>query len=275
MKFSVLMTTYYKETPNNLNISLKSITDDQTVLPDQIVLVLDGLVGNELEQIITRYVDKYPNIIFVHRLPSNVGQGRASAEGIKYCKHDYIARMDSDDISISNRFEMQILKFESNPNLSVVAGYIGEFEDDPTKIKFVRNVPETHDKICKMFRFRNPINNVSVMFKKKALERAGGYQNERANEDFSVYVRMLMTGSEFYNIPMILVKVRVGKDMLKRRGDINIFFAWCKNQKVLLLGKKTNIFLFISSCFGCLLFIGIHPNFKQFLYNKVLRKQYV
>lgn len=272
MKFTVLMTTYYKETAKNLDISLRSITDDQTVLPDQIVLVLDGPIGNELERIVSKYVERYPETIDVVRLSKNVGQGMASAEGIKHCKNDIIARMDSDDISIGTRFETQISIFEKNSSVSVVGGYIGEFEDNPNLIRLVRSVPEKHDDICKMFKLRNPINNVTVMYKKEALERAGGYTKERANEDFSIYVRMLATGSVFYNIPKILVNVRTGKDMMKRRGDINIFFAWCKNQKILLDSKNTNVLSYIISCLGCLFFILTPVGMKRFLYKNILRK---
>ena len=272
MNFSVLMTTYDKENPDSLEASLRSITDDQTIFPTQIVLVIDGPVGFSLEKVITKYKKKYTNKFDVIRLPENVGRSMASAQGIKHCKYDYIARMDSDDISVSTRFETQLSVFEKNPNLSVVSGYIAEFESDPNQIKAIRVVPEKHEDICKMFKFRNPINNPAVMFKKEALKKAGGYSKGRACEDFSIYVRMLVTGSIFYNIPQTLVNFRIGTVVLKRRGNINIFFSWCKSQKILLDNKKTNIPMFLISCTACLFFILFPIKIKQFLYCIFLRK---
>lgn len=270
--FSVLMTTYGKEHAEWLDISLQSLFE-QSVSPSQVVLVLDGPVGEELYAVVRKYQQKYTELLKIVQLPENVGQGQASAEGVKSCSYDLIARMDSDDVCEINRFEKQLTAFQKHPELDVVAGCIAEFTESPNQITYIRQMPENHQDIRRAFRFRNPINNVTVMFRREALERAGGYQPEVANEDFALYVRMLSTDSCFYNIPDILVRVRVGVEMAKRRGDIKIFRAWCRNQAVLLQAHITNLFMFLASCTLCFFFVIIPSSWKLLLYKYVLRKR--
>ena len=272
MKFTVLMTVYAKETPECFDSSLKSILVDQTVLPDQFVLVYDGPVTDELKAVTEKYRKLFPNTFDVLELPENVGQGAASRAGVQLCKHELLARMDSDDISYKERFQMELAVFEEDPDVDVVAGFITEFTGDPANITSVKTVPETHEQIVKRFRKRNPVNNVTVMYKKEALEQAGGYLPVRANEDFNLYIRLLLAGKKFYNIQQPLVNVRVGSNMLERRGKIDIFYAWKSNQKLLLQGGIINWPQYVMNCAGCYFFVKCPVPVKRFLYRYVLRK---
>ena len=102
MDFSVLMTTYNGETPENLDASLNSILIEQTVIPNQLVVVLDGPISDELKAVIDKYKQQFSDIVDVVDCPINQGQSKASAEGMKYIKYDLVARMDSDDICVKN-----------------------------------------------------------------------------------------------------------------------------------------------------------------------------
>lgn len=273
MKFSVLMTTYREELPENLKKSLWSILVNQTVKPDQMVLVFDGPVSEELEEVANGMKRMFVNEMIIVKLKENLGQARASKIGLEYCTNDLLARMDSDDISEVDRFEKELKIFNHYEDIDVVGGWIGEFFYDEMIVSRIRKVPRLNMEISQMFRFRNAINNVTVMMKKESILRVGGYENKSINEDYSLYVKMMIDGSKFYNIQEVLVKVRTGNGMARRRKDINIFFDWRKDQKKLLKAGKTNLLFYIISNLGCLIFVVMPYQIKEIIYNNILRKR--
>lgn len=274
MDFSVLMTTYHGEKPEFLRASLESVLVNQTVLPSQMVLVLDGEVGDELNGVVQEFESRFPSVLEVVRCPVNQGQSKASAEGMKFVKYDLVARMDSDDISVPDRFEKQLSIFKENPSLSVVGGWIAEFEQDPDDADSVRIVPQFHEEITSTFKKRMPINNVTAMIKKGAIERAGGYGRDTVNEDYSLYVRMWVNGDTFYNVQETFVKVRTGNGMTARRSDYRIFRDWCKDQKFLRQNKKQSRLTSFVSCARVFVFVVLIPSrVKSFIYKKFLRKK--
>ena len=272
MEFSVLMTTYNGEKAEFLDASLKSILIEQTVTPTQLVLVLDGPINVELEAVVGKYSNEFKNIVDVVRCEENRGQSKASAEGMKHVKYDLIARMDSDDISVKDRFEKEIAVIEQNPDVSVVSGWISEFNTNPAQSNSLRVVPESHEEIIAMFPKRMPMNNVTAMIRKNAIEEAGGYGRDTVNEDYSLYCRMWVNGCRFYNIQEVMVNVRVGNGMTKRRGDIRIFKDWCKDQKYLRKNGKQGLISSWISCTKCLIFVMMPSGLKTFIYKHFLRK---
>lgn len=108
MKFSVLISVYKSDNPEHLETALKSIWDNQILKPDQIVLVQDGPVGDEIVNIINNFKAILDDKLSFLELSVNLGLARALNEGLRLCKYDLIARMDSDDICFPNRFEKQI-----------------------------------------------------------------------------------------------------------------------------------------------------------------------
>ena len=96
-KFSVLMSVYHKDDPTYLDTALNSLTE-QTAVPDEIVLVKDGPVSQQLEEVIDAFHKKFCNLKIV-ALEKNSGLGNALNQGLKHCSHELVARMDSDDIS--------------------------------------------------------------------------------------------------------------------------------------------------------------------------------
>lgn len=109
-KYSVLLSLYDKEKPEYLSLSLDSMFN-QTIKPNEIILVLDGPINNRLKKIINFYDERHPAILKTVPLEKNIGLGLALNEGIKVCKNELIARMDTDDISYSNRIELQLEEF--------------------------------------------------------------------------------------------------------------------------------------------------------------------
>lgn len=213
--YSVLMSVYHADNPDWLRVSIKSILD-QTIPTDDFAIVCDGPLSEGLNQVLDEY-SEVNNCIHVFRLKKNVGLGNALAFGIKCCKNELVARMDADDISLNNRAELQ-LKLHETGNYDVVGGEILEFIDNPKYPIDIRGVPECASKARNFYIYRNPLNHVSVMFKKSSVLRAGNYQHMPYREDYFLWIRMLEKGAEFYNIQKPLVLVRAGDAMYKRRA---------------------------------------------------------
>ncbi len=150
------------------------------------------------------------------------------------CKSDLIAIMDSDDISCRNRFEKQIEAFVRNKQIDVVGGQITEFIGNPDNITGKRTVPENDREIKQYIKKRCPMNHMTVMFRKSAVEKAGGYLDWFCNEDYYLWIRMAINGAVFANVPDILVNVRVGNEMAARRGGWRYYKSEAKLQKYML-----------------------------------------
>lgn len=225
IKYSVLMSIYHREKPVFFAESIESMLR-QTVKPDEIVIVKDGPLTLELDQVIDKYLKQYSNLFKIVPLEKNLGLGLALNEGLKNCRNELVARMDTDDISLENRCELQLMEFEKNPDLSICGTLINEFYDTPENIATTRIVPLTHDDIVKFGRRRSPFNHVTVMFKKSdVLSCEGGYHDLYRKEDIDLFVRMMNSGYWGINISKPLVLVRSNKDNFRRRKS----WANCKN----------------------------------------------
>lgn len=232
-KFSVLMSLYIKEKPGYLDASLESIIN-QTVKPNEIVLVYDGPISNELKDVVNIYRKANPGLFVVLENPVNKGLGLALADGVPLCSNELIARMDSDDISCSDRFEKQLKVFMSNSDISICGGYILEFEGNKENIVAQRRVPLRNNDIIKYQKRRDAFNHVSVMFKKSAVLAAGNYQTCLFMEDTLLWANMFMNGAIGMNIDDYLVYVRIGSDMYERRGGFEYFKKYKAGRKKVL-----------------------------------------
>lgn len=214
---SVVLPTYRGDTPTELARAIESLSE-QTLLPEELFVVKDGPLTDDLERVIREKRDDFPNSFQTHQIEENRGLGNALRVGVADCSHDLVARMDADDISVPSRFERQIGFLEENPEIDVVGGFIEEFDSDPDDPIARREVPTTHDEIERMALFRSPINHGTVMFDKPAVLSAGNYRAVDRMEDYDLWIRMLLDGATFANLPEVLVKVRAGTGMYGRRG---------------------------------------------------------
>lgn len=216
--FSVLMSVYRKDSPAWLREAINSILS-QTAKPKEIIVVCDGPLTVELDKALA----EYKNLIKTHRLEKNMGLGEALRQGLGQCSCGLVARMDSDDISVPDRFERQLAFFDKNPGLAAAGGFIEEFDSHTLKPVSIRKVPLTSSEIRKFLKTRNPMNHVSVMFRKDAVMKAGGYKPFPLLEDYYLWARMAAMGLALMNLPDILVKVRVDANMYGRRGGFKYF----------------------------------------------------
>jgi len=216
--YSVLLSLYYKEKPEYLRESLDSVFT-QTLVSDDVVLVEDGKVGDALECVVKEYEERYPQLHVV-RFEQNRGLGFALNDGLKHCKHEVVARMDTDDIAKPHRMERQLRFMQEHPDIAVVGSWIEEFVGNPAHVVSLRKLPEHSNQIFDFGKRRNPINHPAVMFRKREVLLVGGYQEVHLFEDYYLWTRMLVNGSKFYNIQESLLFFRVSSAMLGRRGGL-------------------------------------------------------
>jgi glycosyltransferase involved in cell wall biosynthesis len=218
---SVLMSTYMGESAANLAAAIESIYA-QTVPPDQIVLVIDGPVCDEQEAVIARYgADRRAGRIDIVRLPGGRGLAQAMNAGLEQCICDYVARMDSDDISMPDRLELQLAYVERDPSLEVVGSWSEEFFEDGTKSQ-LKITPVRHDAIVSALRWRNVLVHPALLIRTAALRQVGGYMAEFGKlEDYDLFVRLAQAGVRFHNIPKVLVRVRSSLEQRARRGGLD------------------------------------------------------
>ncbi|EMK5833536.1 glycosyltransferase, partial [Citrobacter sedlakii] len=131
MHFSVLMSLYIREKAENLHHCLQSLYN-QTLHADEIVLVYDGPISEDLENVVNHWMTYLP--INIVKLKENVGLGQALNCGLAQCKHDIVARMDTDDICHSDRFMKQIDFLSNNKDVAILGSYIEEFDASPDNI---------------------------------------------------------------------------------------------------------------------------------------------
>ncbi len=269
--FSVSMCVYMGDNPEHFDTSLKSIFM-QTLLPDEVVLVVDGPVSEETNNIIEKY-QSGSAILNVIRLEKNVGHGNARREGLRNCKHDIVALMDADDICVPQRFEKQIQEFKEDPELDIVGGQITEFIGDVKNIVGVRNVPIEDGEIKEYMKKRCPMNQMTVMFKKTSVDSSGGYIDWFCEEDYYLWLRMAMNNMKFKNLPETLVNVRVGEEMYMRRGGVKYFKSEAKLQGFMLKNKIISFPRFVINVSQRLVLQVLMPNkirgwvFKKFARN--------
>ncbi|WP_235846338.1 glycosyltransferase [Morganella psychrotolerans] len=149
MKFSILLSVYFKENAIFLNDSLNRIINNSEK-PTEVVIVKDGPLTDQLNLTIENWEKEYPNIIKTIDLPENIGLGKALNEGIKHCSNEWIFRMDTDDICLPNRFKKQINYLQENPHISLLGGNIEEFNEDMTESNGQRNIAIEHNNILKL-----------------------------------------------------------------------------------------------------------------------------
>ena len=210
LDFSVLMSVYAKEKPDFLNQSLESIWDAQRLKPTQIDLVKNGLLPKGLEDIVSSWSNKLGGVLKIVNLELNAGLAPALNHGLMHCDYDYVARMDSDDISLPDRFYLQTQFIIKNPDVDCFGSWVAEYDESLTKLIKYRKVPLKHSEIVKFCRRRNPLSHPSVFFRKEAVLAVGCY-DEFSPEDYFLWFKLLDAGFKLANLPDLLVNMRTGK----------------------------------------------------------------
>ena len=268
--YSVLMSVYWREKAEYLRIAMDSMWN-QTVPTDDFILVCDGPLTPELDAVIEE-MERSHSQLHVVRREKNGGLGNALNVGMSHCKNELIARMDSDDISRPTRCERQLRLFREYPAVSIVSGTVEEFSISTDTIEAKRVLPEKQAEIIAFARNRNPFNHPCVMYKKSAVEAAGGYQDFYLLEDYYLWIRMLQKGFVGCNLKEPLLWMRAGSDMYRRRAGWQYaksqrkLFQYMRDGKMISQGTYyTNVLTRAAA--------SLMPNFmRRSLFKRLLRK---
>lgn len=271
MNFSVLMSVYLMDSPIFLNEAIKSIYSSQLLKPNQIVVVCDGPLLTEHYQVLNFWEKKHPDIFQTHKLLKNTGLANALNYGLKFCKHDYVARMDSDDISHPSRFLFQLEFLKKNPEITILGTSMFEFNDTIDNIISYRKVPTSHFKIKESFKYLCPINHPTVIYKKNDILKIGGYNNIYLKEDLDLWLRLLISGYKFHNLNEKLFFYRISDNFYQRRGGIKYSLSELKLIHFRFNKNLINIFQYIFMCL-VVLPIRLLPVFiRKIIYKYILR----
>ena len=254
IQISGLMSVYHGSSPDELRSCLASIYN-QSVPLDELIVVIDGQIGKALEHELARW----SHYITLIRLDQNLGLGRALSEGLKFCKFEYVMRFDSDDIFYPSRIKTQKNYLENNPHIDILGTWMEEFRGTPDNVVSVRKVPAS-EYLRAFARFRNPINHISVVFKKYSIELVGGYEHILYAEDYYLWLKAINAGLVIENIPIITCAARVSEDMYKRRTGIPYIRTELKllSLKVSIYQTKDNVLIFCATFLR--IFIRILPS---------------
>ncbi len=255
---SVLMSVYFRESPENLLASLLSLSE-QTFRADEVVLVEDGAISDRLQSVIELYRNDL-NIISV-RLPENAGLGKALNEGLKYCRHELVARMDTDDISLPSRFEKQVVFMQANPNVAASSAILEEWDEEMHVYCGRRNLPLEPEAVARFALRRSPLSHPLAIFRKSVVIGVGGYPPLRKAQDYALWSLLLTKGYSLANLPDVLLKMRTGSSLLGRRG-----LGYLKQEFELLRFQREIGFLSIKDFYLNALIKGVlrfSPNFMK------------
>ena len=265
--FTVLLPIFQRDDLfSNFSKVLQSIYQN-TVLPSDVFLLIDGKLNNNFYRLINLQQKKYN---FKILKSEKVGLANILNKGINKVSTKWIARMDGDDICEKNRFKNS-LKF-MNFDYDLFGGQIKEIESK-SDFYFVKEVPCTSEKIIKMIKYRNPFNHMTVFYKTDFAKKIGGYPDLYLKEDYAFWIKFIYNGAKIGNMNKIVVRVKTD-GMYDRRSGFKYYVSEFILQKILLQSKLTNVF---SSLFICPARILIHllpRSLKKFFYISLLRKKY-
>ena len=271
MSLSVILSIYYKEKKGFLYESLKSISD-QSYLADNVIIIFDGDIGQDLELVVEKWRLSYKKNVVIIKISENKGLSVALNRALKECDTKYIARVDTDDINIKERFKKQINFLDSNLEVDVVGSFISEIDDNGNIIKECVKYPLSHSDCLAFFKKRDPLAHPAVMFRNSFFIKAGFYSEKHVYpynyEDTILWFNGFKNGCVFANIPEVLLCFRRSDDFYLRRGGykkaFNFLIDRLKITRDLKLGKLSKLYALAYFC------LAISPPFvKRILYTKL------
>ncbi len=239
---SVLMSVYHSEKAEYLNRSLQSVWDDQSLKPNQIVLIEDGPLGEELHKVIDKWKERLQDVFCIVKNEKNIGLTKSLNKGIQYITSELIARADSDDISMPTRFALQEKFLAEHPDVDILGGAMQEFNEDNDCLN-VRRYPSTHEQARKYIMKASPLAHPSVMMRKKIFDEGLRYNEEyRTSQDVALWFDALNAGYHIANLDDIILHFRQNSSVFKRRGRAK---AW-NEFKIYIKGiyRKKGLFTF-------------------------------
>lgn len=223
---TVLMSVYEGDSAFFLSQALQSVWDSQVVKPDQIVLVQDGPLTSELYGVVALWKERLGSLLTLVVLEQNKGLGVALNEGLKFCKYDLVARMDADDISLPQRFKIQLSFMRENSDVAASSADIEEFDEALLTSKGFRRLPTGQADIIRFAKRRSPLNHIPSIYRKSVVENVGGYPPLRKAQDYALWTTLLVKGYKLSNQSVVLAHIRAGEGLVERRGWSYFKYEW-------------------------------------------------
>ena len=271
-EFSVCIGVYFKDNPTLFIDAVRSVTSKQSLKPSELIIVADGPLSQPLEDALSTIRQETPDLKLI-RFEQNRGHAASRQAGLDAASNDLVAIMDADDIASENRFELQIKAFEKHPEASVIGGQIKEFIDEISNVIGERIVPVYDSDIKRYLKSRSPMNFVTVMYRKSAVQDVGGFIDWYCEEDYYLWVRLAEKGYKFYNLNDNLVNVRVGEEMYRRRGGWKYFKSEARLQRYMFKRRIIGLPRYLYNVAGRFVIQVAMPNsLRGFIFQKLFRK---
>ena len=268
--FSILMALYQKDKASLFDKALDSVFSN-SLQPNQILLVIDGPIPLDLENVLVKFHQVFPGRIEELRLKHNLGLAKALNEGLNHVSCEWVVRADADDINLPNRFEALAEMIQSNLDLDILGSAIMEV-DETGKILAKRVVPCEQNAILKYAQFRNPFNHMSVAYKCKSILGLGGYPNLYLKEDYALWAKALANQLQVANTEEVLVHATTGRSMYERRGGWRLAKTEIGLQKLLVqYGLKTQLQALVDGLIRAGFCLVPHA-LRRVVYLKLLRR---
>lgn len=274
MNISVLISVYKSENAGYLERALRSVWTDQSLKPDEIVLIEDGSLGKELEQVVSDWKSLLGEKLVILRNDCNLGLTKSLNKGLKVIKSDFIARMDSDDISHPLRFERQIKYLKEHPEISVVGGSLQEF-DAAHECLNIRHYPLTNEMVISSICKASPLAHPTVMMRRTIFENGLSYNEKyRTSQDIALWFDVLCHGYKIGNVEDITIYFRRDSDMYRRRSKNK---AW--NEFKIYMNGISRLYGFLSWRYifpiARLIFRLLPVSIVKWIYSSDMRKMVV
>jgi len=267
LKISLIIPVYINTTKKNFIKCFLSVTN-QKYLPKQILVCIDGPIKSSLNKYIILLKNK--NKIDTFYKEENIGLGKILREAVNKSRYNLIARLDSDDICLNQRFIIQYKFLKRNRNIHMVGGWINEV--DKNKIIFKKILPKSFKEIKKYAIFRNPINHPTVMFRKNKILDVGNYEHQPFFEDYLLWIKLIKNNKKIVNLDYSFVQTNIDENFYKRRSGLVYYLMFVKFQLKIYSLHFTSAYLLIINIFLRLILILPFPLNKLF-YRTILRNE--
>lgn len=272
MTFSALICLYHGSVAAEVAVALTSALVDQTLKPAELVVVFDGPVPKEVEEVVAAWEQRLATRIV--RFPDNRGHGPARAAGVVACRHEWIAIIDADDISLPQRFEKLAGLIARNPALAVVGGGVTEFveEEGERHLLATRIMPETPAEVRRYMQLRSPVAQPTAMIRRSAVLAVGNYQPWFNNEDYHLWIRLTRAGHAIANVAEPLLLFRTSPTLYLRRGGLKYWWNEARLQAYSYGQGTTTLARMIPGVgFRFLVQVVLPNRLRAALYKRILR----
>lgn len=204
-KISVVM-SIYNENIDEIKASIDSILN-QTYENIEFIIILDNPTRLDIKTLLAEYqkIDSRIKVIYNQK---NEGLALSLNKGLEIATGEYIARMDSDDISLQDRLKIQLEFLEENKNIDLIGSDVIKINEKGQKIGELKS-EYRYEKILKVIKYRNCFTHPSIFFRKNILKKIKGYRNFPCAQDYDFLYRIVDNGYRVENLNKKLLKYRV------------------------------------------------------------------